>query len=140
MDNGKLYAFTEAYMSYVGKGQPSTGLLAFGEALLDYAEKKKKKKKKKKDTGKVGVIQRSDKKDKKFKVKNSDGSTTHFGAKGYSISPGTEKGRRYCSRSSGIQGKKKPGRRSANELSRRMWNCQGKNSVKGKTLKVGDKI
>jgi hypothetical protein len=36
--------------------------------------------------------------EKKFK-KTIDGKTVKFGAKGYSIAPGTEKGDSYCARS-----------------------------------------
>ena len=52
--------------------------------------------------------------------------TVHFGARGYSIAPGTKKGDRYCARSSGIKGKDDPV--SPNYQSREMWDCVGKKS------------
>ena len=76
--------------------------------------------------GKGYDVFRSDRKDKKFKV-NSSGRDIHFGARGYSISPGTDKGDRYCARSSGIKNKKGL---DANELSRAMWGCKGKKSYR----------
>jgi hypothetical protein len=80
--------------------------------------------------GKEYKVYRSQRKNKKFKIKFKD-TEIHFGAKGYSISPGTKKGDKYCSRSSGIKRKKsysktKP---TPNELSRLMWKCKGKKST-----------
>ena len=77
--------------------------------------------------GKKYQVTRSNRKNKKFKVKVSK-DIVHFGAKGYSISPGTKKGNRYCARSSGIKGKGNI--KSANFWSRKMWKCRGKKSVK----------
>ena len=68
----------------------------------------------------------------KFKTK-VDGKTVKFGAKGYSIAPGTPKGDNYCARSSGIPKCKEPP--CANDLSRKAWGCVGKKSVKSKAVK-----
>ena len=56
--------------------------------------------------------------DKKFKTK-VNGKTVKFGAKGYSIAPGTAKGDSYCARSAGIKKCAKPP--CANDLSRKAW-------------------
>jgi hypothetical protein len=69
---------------------------------------------------------------KKFKA-TINGKTRSFGAKGYSISPGTKKGDAYCARSSGIKKCKNPP--CANALSRQAWGCVGKKSVKSKAKK-----
>lgn len=74
--------------------------------------------------GKEYPVYPSEKEDKKFKV-YVNGKTIHFGAKGYTISPNTPKGDRYCARSSGIKNKKGI---DANDLSRAMWGCKGKKS------------
>ncbi len=47
------------------------------------------------------------------------GETVGYGAKGYTIKPGTPAGDSYCARSLGIQ--KKHGKTAANTLSRRRW-------------------
>lgn len=82
-------------------------------------------------TFKIGGISydvyRSNKKDKKYKVNVGD-EEVHFGAKGYTIAPGTMKGDRYCARSFGIKGKDNI--RSANFWSRKMWDCRGKKSMR----------
>jgi hypothetical protein len=70
--------------------------------------------------------------EKKFKTKIG-GKTIKFGAKGYSIAPGTPKGDRYCARSSGIKKCAKPP--CKNDLSRQAWGCVGKKSVKSKAKK-----
>jgi hypothetical protein len=70
----------------------------------------------------------TDKKGKKKKVR--------YGAKGYSISPGTKRGDSYCARSYGdmkshskdCSGKD---RNTPMCLSRRKWKCKGKSSSKG---------
>jgi hypothetical protein len=70
----------------------------------------------------------TDKKGKKKKVR--------YGAKGYSISPGTKRGDSYCARSYGdmkshnkdCSGKD---RNTPMCLSRRKWKCNGKSSSKG---------
>ena len=67
--------------------------------------------------------------DKKYSAK-VNGKTRSFGAKGYSIAPGTKKGDNYCARSSGI--KKCANPPCANDLSRRALGCVGKKSVKSK--------
>jgi hypothetical protein len=61
------------------------------------------------------------------------GKTRSFGAKGYSISPGTAKGDNYCARSSGI--KKCADPPCANALSRKAWGCVGKKSYAEKAVK-----
>jgi hypothetical protein len=70
--------------------------------------------------------------EKKF-TKTIGGKTIKFGAKGYSIAPGTEKGDSYCARSAGIKKCKNPP--CANDLSRQAWGCVGKKSVKSKAVK-----
>jgi hypothetical protein len=70
--------------------------------------------------------------EKKFK-KTIDGKTVKFGAKGYSIAPGTAKGDSYCARSAGIKKCNNPP--CANDLSRQAWGCKGKKSVKSKAVK-----
>lgn len=65
--------------------------------------------------------------EKKY-VAKIDGKTRRFGAKGYSISPGTPKGDNYCARSSGI--KKCANPPCPNDLSRKAWGCRGKKSIK----------
>lgn len=69
---------------------------------------------------------------KKYQVKSGD-RTIKFGAKGYSIAPGTKKGDNYCARSSGI----KPCKNAPcpNTLSRQAWGCVGKKSVKSRAKK-----
>ena len=69
---------------------------------------------------------------KKFKT-IINGKSRSFGAKGYSIAPGTKKGDSYCARSSGIKKCKNPP--CANDLSRQAWGCVGKKSVKSKAKK-----
>ena len=62
--------------------------------------------------------------------------TVRYGAKGYSISPGTKRGDSYCARSYGdmkshskdCSGKD---RNTPMCLSRRKWKCKGKSSSKG---------
>jgi hypothetical protein len=81
-------------------------------------------------------VRRSSRKGKKFMVKvcqKGTCKTVHFGAKDYTIAPGTPKGDNYCARSSGIKGTKDPF--SANYWSRKMWGCVGKKSHRGKALK-----
>ena len=106
--------------------------------VSSYAEKKKKDKGK--DKGKVGVIQRSDAKDKKFKTVTPEGKTIHFGHEDYDINvrrDGGEKGSKsdnYCSRSNGI--KKTP----RNIAARATWGCVGDKAYPSKAKKIGDKI
>lgn len=68
----------------------------------------------------------------KFKAKVG-GKVVKFGAKGFSITPGTPKGDAYCARSSGIPKCKKPP--CKNDLSRDAWGCVGKKSIKSKAKK-----
>ncbi len=80
------------------------------------------------DDGKKYTHTYTDKKGKKKKVR--------YGAKGYSISPGTKRGDSYCARSHGdmkshnkdCSGKD---RNTPMCLSRRKWKCKGKSSSKG---------
>jgi hypothetical protein len=76
--------------------------------------------------GKVYPIYRSQRKNKKYKVKVKD-EWVHFGAKGYSMSPLTKKGDRYCARSYGIKGVNDI--RSSNFWARKLWRCKGKKSI-----------
>jgi len=69
---------------------------------------------------------------KKFKTKVG-GRTIKFGAKGYSIAPGTAKGDAYCARSAAIPKCANPP--CPNDLSRQAWGCVGKKSVKSKAKK-----
>ena len=79
------------------------------------------------DDGKKYTHTYTDKKGKKKKVR--------YGAKGYSISPGTKRGDSYCARSYGdmkshnkdCSGKD---RNTPMCLSRRKWKCKGKSSSK----------
>lgn len=68
----------------------------------------------------------------KFKAKIA-GQIVKFGAKGYSIAAGTEKGDAYCARSAGIPKCKEPP--CKNDLSRKAWGCVGKKSYKSKAVK-----
>ncbi len=58
--------------------------------------------------------------------------TVRYGAKGYTIAPGTKKGDSYCARSLGIKKrlskKKQNDPNSPNNLSRRKWKCSGAKS------------
>jgi len=74
--------------------------------------------------------------EKKFKKvvtnpKTGRKKTVRYGAKGYSIAPGTSKGDNYCTRSYG-QMKKHPKAaadpNSPLRLSRKKWKCSGKKS------------
>lgn len=69
---------------------------------------------------------------KKFKTKVG-GRTIKFGAKGYSIAPGTAKGDAYCARSASIPKCANPP--CPNDLSRQAWGCVGIKSVKSKAKK-----
>lgn len=115
---------------------PHISFPAYNSAY-SFAEKKKKKK------GKVGVIQRSDRPGKKFKVLTPEGKTVHFGHSDYNINVGKDKGKKgsrsdsYCARSAGIKDK---GKYSPNSLSRRMWGCVGDQGVPSKKLRIGDKV
>jgi len=82
----------------------------------------------------MSTIRRSSRKGKKWTVKSPTGKTVHAGAKGYTISPGTRKGDRYCARSSGIP---TPSKWTPNALARKMWGCIGKKSYKNKAGKIG---
>ena len=57
-----------------------------------------------------------------------------YGAKGYTIAPGTSRGDSYCARSYGIKmrlsKKKRNDPNTPNNLSRKKWKCKGKKSAK----------
>ncbi len=80
--------------------------------------------------GKQYKIARSKAKGKKYVAKpvGGEGRSINFGAKGYNAKPGTSKGDNYCARSSGIKSSKKGA--SANDFARKLWNCNGKKSMK----------
>lgn len=78
--------------------------------------------------GKELKVTVSNRKKKKFKVE-VNGKKIHFGAKGYKIAPGKKKGDRYCARSSGIKNKTNK-KITPNTLSRAMWKCKGKKSLR----------
>lgn len=62
--------------------------------------------------------------------------TVGYGAKGYSIAPGTKRGDSYCARSLGIKKrlskKKQNDPNSPNNLSRKKWKCSGAKSRRSK--------
>jgi hypothetical protein len=66
---------------------------------------------------------------KKYEVTLQDGQIITFGAKGYTIAPGTNKGNRYCTRSAGITNRTTI--TSPNFWSGITWKCNGKRSVSG---------
>lgn len=60
-------------------------------------------------------------------------NTVRYGAKGYRIAPGTERGDSYCARSYGQMKDHPEAAKNPNSplrLSRKKWSCQGKKSVK----------
>lgn len=62
--------------------------------------------------------------------------TVSYGAKGYTISPGTSKGDSYCARSNGQMKKFPKSAKDPNSplrLSRAKWKCSGSKSRRGKT-------
>ena len=80
--------------------------------------------------GKKYKIQPSTAKGKKYTAKpvNGKGKKIHFGAKGYTARPGTERGNNYCARSLGIKSTQSGA--TANDFARMLWNCKGKTSKK----------
>ena len=76
--------------------------------------------------GKRIGVKKSNRKNKKF-VSLINGKEIHFGEKGMRIYPGTKRGNNYCARSSGIKNLRGI---TANDLSRAMWRCDGKKSLK----------
>ena len=80
--------------------------------------------------GKQYKIVKPTAKGKKYKAvpTTGKGGSIHFGAKGYTVAPGTPRGNNYCARSSGIKSSK-PGA-SANDFARMLWNCNGRKSSK----------
>ena len=68
---------------------------------------------------------------KKVKTKSGRTKTVRYGAKGYSISPGTKKGDSYCARSAGQMKKNPKAAKNPNSplrLSRKKWKCSGSKS------------
>jgi len=89
----------------------------------------------------VGPEQRSNiaekytgpKKYKKVVGSGKNKRTVRYGAKGYSIAPGTSKGDSYCARSYGQMKDHPSAAKDANSplrLSRKKWKCSGKRSRK----------
>lgn len=72
-------------------------------------------------------IVRSKAKGKKYAAICGD-RTINFGAKGYTIKPGTPAGDSYCARSAGIKSEGK----SPNAFARALWSCRGKKSISDK--------
>jgi hypothetical protein len=70
------------------------------------------------------TITRSTAKGKKYTASKGD-KIVHFGAQGYTISPGTPKGDNYCSRSNGIKSET----HSPNWFARALWSCRGAKSA-----------
>lgn len=61
--------------------------------------------------------------------------TVRYGAKGYTIAPGTSRGDSYCARSAGQMKKHPAAARDPNSplrLSRKKWKCSGKKSRRSK--------
>jgi hypothetical protein len=59
--------------------------------------------------------------------------TVRYGAKGYTIAPGTDRGDSYCARSAGQMKKHPEAAKDPNSplrLSRKKWKCSGKKSTK----------
>ena len=68
---------------------------------------------------------------KKVKTKSGRTKTVRYGAKGFSISPGTKKGDSYCARSAGQMRKNPKAAKNPNSplrLSRKKWRCSGSKS------------
>ena len=61
-----------------------------------------------------------------------NGKKVSYGAKGYTIAPGTKRGDSYCARSYGIAQEHASARKpdSPNYLSRKKWKCRGKKSMR----------
>ena len=78
--------------------------------------------------GKRYMIKSGTAQGKKYRAESIDGKkqTIQFGAKGYRIGVGTDRGNNYCARSSGIKSSKKGA--TANDFARMLWNCEGKKS------------
>lgn len=74
------------------------------------------------------TITQSTAKGKKYTAISPSGKRVHFGASGYRIAPGTERGNSYCARSAGI----KTAEGSANYWARQLWSCKGAKSVSKK--------
>lgn len=73
------------------------------------------------------------KKYKKVVGSGKNKKTVRYGAKGYSIAPGTSKGDSYCARSYGQMKDHPSAAKDANSplrLSRKKWRCSGKHSRK----------
>lgn len=81
-------------------------------------------------------------KGKKFVKVTSEGKKVSYGAKGYTIAPGTERGDSYCARSYGIKKglpkDKQNDPNTPNNLSRKKWGCVGKKSMKRRRVLGSD--
>lgn len=77
--------------------------------------------------GKLYQIFESNRNNKKYMV-IVNGKPIHFGAKGYTMYPGTKRGDNYCTRSLGIKGADNIN--SANFWARKLWRCKGKISLR----------
>jgi len=70
-------------------------------------------------------------KGKKYVKVTASGKKVSYGAKGYTIAPGTKKGDSYCSRSAGQLKKHPKAAKDPNSplrLSRKKWKCSGTKS------------
>lgn len=76
--------------------------------------------------GLVDIVRSQAKGKKKAAVRVSDGKRINFGAQGFRIGPGQDKGKRFCTRSLGLN---KRGF-NANTLSRVDWHCAGRSTSK----------
>lgn len=88
----------------------------------------------------TGLVTRSDRPEKKFKVLLRNGKTIHFGARGYVIGAKQDekRGENFCSRSASqvTSGEVTPA-----FLSQMTWSCnKGKLDKSLPTLKIGDNI
>lgn len=77
----------------------------------------------------MAKVTRSKAKGKKYAVE-INGKTINFGAKGYTIKPGTVAGDSYCARSAGIKGAND--KTTPNYWARQLWSCKGSKSVSKK--------
>ena len=71
-------------------------------------------------------------KGKKYKKKVGR-KTIYYGAKGYKIYPSTKRGDRFCARTWGLMKKFPKSAKNPNSplrLSRKMWRCRGKISLR----------
>jgi hypothetical protein len=72
---------------------------------------------------------------KTVKTKAGRTKTVRYGAKGYTIGPGTKRGDSYCARSNGQMKKNPKAAKNPNSplrLSRKKWKCSGSKSRRSK--------